>query len=175
MTRTDENLKTAFAGESQARNRYDYFAKAARKEGYHYIAKLFEETALNEMQHAKDEFKLLSGIADTKTNLKEAIEGENYEHTKMYPEFEKQAEEDGNKDAAKLFRQIAKVEQEHEKRYKKLLDMVEAGTVYKRDEPIKWKCSQCGYIYEGKEPPKECPSCKHAREYYEPEDLTLFK
>jgi rubrerythrin len=175
MTKTDENLKAAFAGESQARNKYDYFAKVARKEGYHYIAKLFEETALNEMQHAKDEFKLLSGIGDTKTNLKEAIKGENYEHTKMYPEFESQAEKDGNKDAARLFRQVAKVEKEHENRYIKLLDMVESGTVYKRDEPIKWKCSQCGYVFEGKEPPKECPSCKHPKEYYEPEDLAMLK
>jgi rubrerythrin len=175
MTKTEENLKAAFAGESQARNKYDYFAKAARKEGYHYIAKLFEETAFNEMQHAKDEFKLLSGIGDTKANLKSAIEGENYEHTTMYPEFEEQAEKDGNKDAARLFRQVAKVEMEHEKRYKKILEMVESGTVYKREEPIKWKCSQCGYVFEGCEPPRECPSCRHAKEYYEPEDLTLFK
>ncbi|MFH1294708.1 MAG: rubrerythrin family protein, partial [Candidatus Aenigmatarchaeota archaeon] len=135
MAKTDENLKAAFAGESQARNKYDYFAKVARNEGYHYIAKIFEETALNEMQHAKDEFKLLKGINDTKTNLKEAIAGEHYENTRMYPEFAKTAQEEGNAEAAKLFTQIAKVETEHEKRYQKLLEMVEKRTVFKRDQP----------------------------------------
>jgi len=171
MSKTDENLKAAFAGESQARNKYDYFARVAEKEGYHYIAKIFRETALNEMQHAKDEFKLLNGIGDTKANLKEAIEGENYETTKMYPEFAEQAEKDGNKEAALLFRMIARVEKEHRDRYKRLLEMVENGTVYKRDMPIKWKCSKCGYIHEGKEPPEKCPSCKHPKEYYEPESM----
>lgn len=169
MSKTEENLKTAFAGESQARNKYTYFAKVAKKEGYHYIGKLFEETAENERQHAKDEFKLLNGIGDTKANLKEAISGENYEHTDMYPTFEKEAEEEGNKEAANLFRQIAKVEKEHEARYKKLLEMVENGTVFKRDKPIRWKCSKCGYIHEGSEPPQKCPSCKHPKEYFEPE------
>ena len=169
MTKTEENLKTAFAGESQARNKYTYFAKVARKEGYNYIATLFEETAFNEMQHAKDEFKLLKGIGDTKANLKEAIEGENYEHTDMYPTFAKEAEEEGNREAAILFKRIADVEKEHEARYKKLLEMVEKGTVFKRDKPIRWKCSKCGYIHEGKEPPNKCPSCKHPKEYYEPE------
>ena len=169
MSKTQENLKTAFAGESQARNKYDYFAKVARKQGYHYIAKIFEETALNEQQHAKDEFKLLKGIGDTKTNLKAAIEGEHYETTEMYPTFAKEAEAEGEEKAAALFKEIARVEAKHEARYKKLLEMVEKGTVYKREKPIRWKCSKCGYIYEGKEPPKECPSCKHPREYYEPE------
>lgn len=169
MTKTQENLKAAFSGESQARNKYDYFAKVARNQGYHYIAKIFEETALNEMQHAKDEFKLLKGIGNTKENLKAAIEGENYEHTEMYPKMKKEAEEEGNKEASKLFKEISEVEENHEKRYKKLLEMVEKGTVYKRDRPIRWKCSKCGYIYEGKEPPEKCPSCKHPREYYEPE------
>ncbi len=169
MTKTQENLKAAFSGESQARNKYDYFAKVARKQGYHYIAKIFEETALNEMQHAKDEFKLLKSIGDTKANLKAAIEGENYEHTEMYPKMQKEAEEEGNKEAAKLFKEISEVEENHEKRYKKLLEMVEKGTVYKRDKPIRWKCSKCGYIYEETEPPEKCPSCKHPREYYEPE------
>lgn len=168
MSKTEENLKTAFAGESQARNKYTYFAKVARKQGFHYIAKIFEETADNEIQHAKDEFKLLKGIGDTKTNLKAAIEREHYETTEMYPKMQKDAEEEGNKDAAKLFKEISEVEAHHELRYKKLLEMVEKDTVYKRDKPIKWKCSKCGYIYEGKEPPKECPSCKHEREYYEP-------
>lgn len=171
MSKTEENVLAAFAGESQARNKYDYFAKVAGKEGYHYIAKIFEETALNEMQHAKDEFKLVEGIGDTKTNLKEAIAGEHYENTEMYPTFAKEAEEEGNTEAAKLFREIAEVEKEHEERYKKLLDMVEKGTVYKREKPIRWKCLKCGYIHEGTEPPEKCPSCKHPREYYEPECL----
>ena len=169
MTKTEENLKAAFAGESQARNKYTYFAKVARKEGYYYIAKIFEETAENERQHAKDEFKLLKGIGDTKANLKAAIEGEHFETEEMYPKFAKEAEEEGNDKAAELFKEIAKVEKEHEERYKELLEMVEKGTVFKRDKPIKWKCSKCGYIYEGKEPPEECPSCKHPKEYYEPE------
>jgi len=168
MSKTEENLKKAFAGESQARNKYTYFAKVARKENYLYIAKIFEETAMNEMQHAKDEFKLLKGIGDTKANLKAAIEGEHYENTEMYPEMQKDAEEEGNEDAAKLFKEVAEVEREHEERYKKLLEMVEKGTVYKRDKPIKWKCSKCGYVHEGTEPPEECPSCKHPQHYYEP-------
>jgi len=169
MSKTEENLKAAFAGESQARNMYTYFAKVARKEGYHYIAKIFEETAINEMRHAKDEFALLGGIGDTVANLKEAIGGEHYETTTMYPEFAAAAEEEGNKEAAILFNMIARVETEHRDRYKKLLEMVENGTVFKREEPIRWKCAVCGYVHEGKEPPKECPCCKHPREYYEPE------
>ena len=173
MSKTEENLKAAFAGESQARNKYTYFAKVARKEGFHYIANIFEETAINEMQHAKDEFKLLKGIGDTKTNLKAAIEGEHYETSEMYPTFAKEAEEEGNMDAANLFKEIAKVEKEHEERYKKLLEMVENGTVFKRDQSIPWKCSKCGYIHEGTEPPEECPSCKHPKEYYEPCSLCL--
>ena len=168
MTKTEENLKTAFSGESQARNKYSYFAKVARKEGFHYIAKIFEENADNEMQHAKDEFKLLKGIGDTAANLKVAIEGEHYENTEMYPGMQKDAEEEGNKEAAKLFKGIAEVEKEHEKRYRKLLEMVEKGTVWKRDKEIRWKCSKCGYIHFGEEPPEECPSCKHPKEYYEP-------
>ena len=171
MSKTEENLKAAFAGESQARNKYTYFAKVARKEGYYYIASLFEETAMNEMQHAKDEFKLLKGIGDTVANLKEAIAGEDYETVSMYPQFAEEAEAEGNQEAAVLFHQIAKVEAEHRERYKKLLEMVEKGTVYKREKPIKWKCSKCGYIHEGTEPPPECPSCKHPKEYYEPANL----
>ena len=171
MSKTEENLKAAFAGESQARNMYTYFAKVARKEGYHYIAKIFEETAINEMRHAKDEFALLGGIGDTIANLKEAIAGEHYETTTMYPEFAAAAKEEGNKEAAILFNMIARVEAEHRDRYKKLLEMIENGTVYKREEPIRWKCAVCGYIHEGKEPPKECPCCKHPREYYEPESM----
>lgn len=173
MGKTEENLKAAFAGESQARNKYTYFAKVARKEGYHYIAKIFEETADNERQHAKDEFKLLNGIGDTVANLKEAIAGEDYETVTMYPTFAKEAEEEGNMEAAKLFQEIAEVEEEHRERYKKLLAMVENGTVYKREKPIKWKCSKCGYIHEGTEAPEKCPSCKHPTEYYEPANMAF--
>lgn len=169
MSTTEENLKKAFSGESEARNKYTYFAKAARKEGFLYIAKIFEETAENEVQHAKDEFKLLNGIGDTKTNLKDAISGEDYETTTMYPEFEKTAKEEGNEKAAELFGQIAKVEKEHRERFKKLLKLVEEGKVFKREKPIKWKCSKCGYIHTGTEPPETCPSCKHPQDYYEPE------
>lgn len=173
MNKTEENLKAAFAGESQARNKYDYFAKVARKEGYHYIAKVFETTALNEQQHAKDEFKLLDGIGDTISNLKEAIKGEHYEVTEMYPVFAKEAEQEGKKEAANLFRQIVKVEKEHEERFKKLLDMVVNKTVYKRNKPVIWKCSKCGYIHIGTEPPEKCPSCDHPKEYYVPEDIFI--
>jgi rubrerythrin len=169
MTKTEKNLHDAFAGESQARNKYPYYAKIARNENYHYIAKVFEETAENEMQHAKDEFKLLKGINDTKANLKAAIEGEHYEHSQMYPKFQADAEAEGNKEAALLFKEIAEVEEHHEARYKRLLDMVEKGTVYKRTKPISWKCSKCGYIHKGTEPPTRCPSCHHPKEYYEPE------
>lgn len=169
MSKTEENLKFAFAGESQARNKYNYFAKVATNQGYHYIAKIFLETAENEVQHAKEEFKLLKGIGDTKENLKAAIAGEHYETTEMYPKFEKDAKAEGNKEAAILFKETGEVEAHHEARYKKLLEMVEKGTVYKRDKPIRWKCSKCGYIHEGKEPPEKCPCCHHEREYYEPE------
>ena len=171
MTKTEDNVKSAFAGESQARNKYDYFAKVANKEGYNYIAKIFEETALNEKQHAKDELKLLKGISNTADNLQASIDGENYEHTEMYPNFAKDAEDEGNMEAAKLFKEIAESEKHHEARFKKLLEMVKAGTVFKRDKPIKWRCSKCGYVHEGTEPPKECPNCKHPHNYYEPEDM----
>lgn len=173
VSRTEENLKAAFSGESQARNKYTYFANVARKEGYHYIAKIFEETANNEQRHAKDEFKLLGGIGDTASNLKEAIAGEHYETVEMYPGFAKYAEEEGNKEAANLFKQIAKVEAHHRDRYKKLLEMVESGTVFRREKPIRWKCGICGYVHEGTEPPDRCPSCQHPREYYEPEDMVF--
>jgi rubrerythrin len=171
MSKTEENLQAAFAGESQARNKYTYFAKVAAKEGYHYISKIFEETAMNEMQHAKDHFKMLNGIGETAANLKEAIAGEHYETTEMYPNFAKDADEEGNKEAARLFRQIAKVEAKHRDRYQRLLDMVEKGAVYKRETAIKWKCMKCGYIHEGTEPPGKCPCCQHPREYFEPETI----
>jgi rubrerythrin len=138
--KTEENLSAAFAGESQARNKYTYFAAVARKEGYHY-------------------------------NLKEAIDGEGYETTEMYPTFAKEAEEEGELKVAALFREIAKIEAHHRDRFKRLLEMVEKGTVYNRDEPIKWKCSVCGYVHEGTEPPGTCPCCSHRREYFEPENM----
>ena len=185
-SKTEKNLLTAFAGESQARNRYTYFASKARKEGYEQIAAIFQETADNEREHAKRFFKFLEGgmveisgtfpagvIGTTAENLKAAAEGENYEHTDMYPTFAKEAEEEGNTEAAILFTQIAKVEKEHEERYKKLLKRVEDGTVFSREEPIRWKCSKCGHILEGTEPPTKCPVCKHPKEYFEPEDLDL--
>lgn len=173
MEKTEGNLKAAFAGESQARNKYTYFAKVARKEGYPYIAKIFDEAAENEKRHAKDELTLLNGIGSTAENLRQAVEGEHHETMEMYPTFAKEADEEGNKEAANLFRQITKIEAHHRDRYKKLLDMVEAGTVYKREEPIKWKCSVCGYMHEGTEPPKICPACKHPMEYYEPANMDI--
>jgi rubrerythrin len=173
MSKTIENLKAAFAGESMARNKYTFFAKVARKEGYHYIARIFEETAENEMRHANDHFKLLSGIGDTAANLKEAMEGEDYETVSMYPTFAKEAEEEGNTEAAILFAQIGKIEAQHRERYKKLLAMLADGTVFKRDTPIKWKCSLCGYTHTGNEPPPKCPSCKHPKEYYEPANMDM--
>lgn len=169
MSKTRKNLEAAFAGESMARNKYTFFAKVAGKEGYHYIAKIFAETADNELQHAKEHFKLLKGIGDTKANLKAAMEGEHYETTDMYPNFTNDAEQEGEKEAACLFKLVGKVESHHEARYKKLLEMVESGTVYKRSKPIRWKCSKCGHIHEGTEPPETCPTCRHPREYFEPE------
>jgi rubrerythrin len=171
VSKTEQNLKAAFAGESQARNKYTYFAQVARKEGYHYIAKILDETAENERRHAKDEFTLLGGIGDTAANLQEAIGGEHYETREMYPQFAKEAEEEGNMAAAALFRQIAKIEAHHRDRYRKLLEMVKNGTVFTREKPIKWKCGVCGYIHEGTEPPAKCPCCKHPKEYYEPANL----
>lgn len=171
MGKTEENIKAAFAGESQARNKYTFFAEIARQEGYHYIANIFEETARNEMQHAKDHFQLLKGLGDTIANLKEAIGGEHYETIDMYPTFAKEADEEGMKEAAILFRQIGKIEAHHRDRYKELLELVENGTVFKREQPIKWKCSVCGYTVEGNEPPPKCPACKNPREYYEPANM----
>ncbi len=173
MSKTTENLKAAFAGESQARNMYTYFAKVARKEGYHYIAKIFEESAANEERHAKDHFQLLEGISDTAANLQEAVNGENYETTEMYPTFAAEAEAEGNMVAATLFKQIAKVEEHHRDRYQRCLDMVKNGSVFKRDQPIKWKCSVCGFIHEDTEPPTKCPACKHPKEYYEPANMDI--
>lgn len=173
MSKTKENLKAAFAGECQARSKYAFFAEVARKEGYLYIAKILEETAENERQHAKDHLLLLDGIGDTTANLKEAIGGEDYEVQSMYPQFAREAEDEGDKKAANAFKQVAKIEAHHRERFKKLLVMVEAGTVYKREQAIKWKCSVCGYIVEGTEPPQKCPSCEHPQKFYEPANLDV--
>lgn len=166
-SKTEENLKAAFAGESMARNKYTYFASVAKKEGYVQIAKLFEETADNEKEHAKVEFKYLSGIGDTVANLKEAAAGEYYEWSDMYPTFAKEAEEEGFPEIAESFRKIADVEKEHEARYKKLLKNIEEGKVFKKDSPVKWRCLNCGYIHEGEEAPEKCPACKHGQKYFE--------
>ena len=173
MSKTDENLKAAIADESLARNRYSYFAEMARKEGYRYIAKIFEEIADNEKYHAMEEFKLLMGDRDTLTNLQEAIHGEQYEFEDMYPRYATEAEVEGKRAATILFNQISKIEKQHHDRFKKLLEMVESGNVFKRSTPIKWKCSICGYAHEGLEPPNRCPYCKHPREYYEPANLDV--
>ena len=173
MSKTTENLKAAFAGESQARNMYTFFAKVARKEGYLYIAKIFEESAANEERHAKDHMQLLNGIGDTAANLQEAVKGENYETTDMYPTFAKEAKEEDNMEAANLFTQIGKVEAHHRDRYMRCLEMVKNGTVFKRKKSIKWKCAKCGFMHEGTEPPETCPSCKHPREYYEPANMDI--
>lgn len=173
MSKTEENLKVAFAGEAQARNKYTYFAKVAEKEGLHYISKIFLETAENELQHAKEEFKLLKGISDTKTNLKHAIEGEHYECSKMYADFALDAKKEGNNEAEKLFLKIAEIEKHHEERFKVLLNMLEHKTLFRREEAINWKCAKCGYIHNGKEPPLKCPCCNHPREFYEPENMSL--
>ncbi len=179
-TQTEKNLLTAFAGESQARNRYTFFASKAKKEGYEQISGTFQETADNEKEHAERLFKFLEGgtaeisasfpagvIGETKDNLKESAEGENYEHTTMYPEFAKIADEEGFSDEASAMRSIANAEKQHEKRYLGLLDNLNNNTVFKKDEIVKWRCRNCGYIHEGNEAPEECPACAHARSYFE--------
>lgn len=179
-TKTEKNLLTAFAGESQARNRYDYFASQAKKEGYEQIAAIFRETAENEKEHAKRIFKFLEGgvanieasfpagvIGNTKKNLKAAAEGENYEYTKMYPEFARVADEEGFPEIASVLRSIAVAEKQHEKRYLALLRNIEENRVFKRENVVKWKCRNCGYIHEGVEAPEECPACAHPRAYFE--------
>lgn len=179
-TRTEKNLLTAFAGESQARNRYTYFASQARKEGYEQICGIFLETADNEKEHAKRLFKFLQGgeveisaafpagvIGETKDNLRAAAAGENYEHTTMYPEFARVAEEEGFPEIAAVFRAIAVAERQHERRYLGLLENLERGRVFRRDAVVRWKCRNCGYIHEGTEAPQECPACAHPRAYFE--------
>ena len=165
---TEDNLRAAFAGESQARNKYDYFAKVAEKEGYGYIANIFRETAMNEHQHAKEEFKKLGGIGSTADNLRAAMNGEAYEVSDMYPKFAEEARAEGKEDVALLFEEIAKVEEEHRKRFERLLKLVEDGKVFERNEEISWKCEKCGHIHVGQEAPKVCPCCKHPQSYFEP-------
>ena len=178
--KTDKNLKDAFAGESQARNRYTYFAGAAKKEGYEQISAIFLETAENEKEHAKRFFKFLEGgmaeftavfpagmIGTTAQNLKAAADGEKEEGGTLYPTFARIADEEGFREIAEAFKYIAKVEVEHEKRYRKLLENVEKGKVFKKDKKAFWKCRNCGYLHEGTDIPDVCPACLHPRSYYE--------
>ena len=188
MKNTLENLTKAFIGESQARNRYTFYAKIARKEGFEQIAEVFLITAENEKEHAKRLFEHIQDLkkklggdleeiaveatapttySDTAQNLKAAIAGENYEYTEMYPEFAKVAKEEGLPEIAKRLKAIAIAEEHHEERYKKLLNAVEAGTVFKKDKEVWWVCRECGYVHFGREPPEECPSCDHERSYYQ--------
>ena len=179
-TKTEKNLLAAFAGESQARNRYSYFASQARKEGYEQIANIFVETADNEKEHAKIFFNYLEGgdveitaaypggiIGGTWANLEAAAAGENLEWTTLYSDFAKIARDEGFPEIANSFDQIAKVEKFHEARYPKLSNNITEGEVFKKTEPVQWHCSNCGYIFEGSNAPKECPACKHPQAYYE--------
>jgi len=179
-SQTEKNLLAAFAGESQARNKYTYFASQARKEGYEQIAAIFEETANQEKEHAKREFKFLLGgevgisatfpagvIGNTLENLKAAAAGEDYETSHMYPGFAEVAEKEGFKEIAGVFKSIGVVEKRHKERYLALAKNVEDGVVFKRDKPVRWVCRNCGYVHEGTEPPKVCPACAHPQSYYE--------
>lgn len=179
-TRTEKNLLASFAGESQARNRYSYFAGVAKKAGYEQIAAIFLETAANEKEHAKRFFKLLEGgeleiqaaypagiIGDTAQNLEASATGENLEWRKLYKEAEETARKEGFEEIAAQFKEIAEVEEEHEKRYRKLLKNVKEARVFKKDTVVKWKCRNCGYVHEGNEAPEECPACVHPQSYYE--------
>ena len=168
-TRTEANLMAAFAGESQARNKYSYYASKAKKDGYVQIASIFEETANNEKEHAKMWFKLLHGgsIGSTMDNLKDAAEGENYEWTDMYATFAKEAREEGFDDIAAAFEGVAAIEKEHEERYRKLLANIEGGLVFSRDNDMIWQCSNCGHICIGKKAPEVCPVCAHPQSYFQ--------
>jgi len=179
-TQTEKNLLAAFAGESQARNRYTYFASQARKEGYEQIAAIFAETADQEKEHAKREFKFLEGgeveitaafpagvIGSTLENLKAAAAGEHYEHTEMYPGFAETADKEGFAEIATVFREIAVAEKRHEERYLALAKNITEGTVFKREKPVRWVCRNCGYVHEGTEPPEVCPACAHPQSHYE--------
>lgn len=179
-TETEKNVLKAFAGESQARNRYTYFAEQAKKEGYVQISKIFEETADQEKVHAKRFFKLLSGgdveitatfpagvIGTTAENLKAASAGENHEWTELYPSFAKVAREEGFENVAKLFEFISVAEKQHDKRYKDLLSNLEGGFVFKKEKPVRWRCLHCGYVHEGTDAPQACPACAHPQSYFE--------
>ena len=179
-TQTEKNLLASFAGESQARNRYTYFASAARKEGYEQIANIFIETAENEKEHAKIFFKYLEGgdveitatypagmINNTKANLEAAAAGENLEWTTLYSDFARIAKDEGFSEVARSFEQISKVEKFHESRYRRLINNIANGAVFKKSVPVKWHCINCGYVFEGAEAPKECPACKHPQAFYE--------
>ena len=166
-SKTEKNLMEAFDGESQARNKYTYFASVAKKEGYEQIAALFLETAENEKEHAKIHFKYLNGISDTKANLAAAAAGENYEWTDMYDRMAKEADEEGFTEIAAKFRGIGAIEKEHEARFRRLLENVENGEVFKRGSITIWKCRNCGHIVVGTEAPKVCPVCNHPQSYFE--------
>lgn len=168
-SKTEANLMAAFAGESQARNKYTYYASKAKKDGYVQIANIFAETAANEKEHAEIWFKLLHGgeIADTAANLKDAAEGENYEWTDMYAQFAKEAKEEGFDQIAFLFSEVAKIEKEHEERYRKLLANVEGDLVFSRDGDCIWQCSNCGHIVVGQKAPEVCPVCNHPQAYFQ--------
>ena len=166
-TKTERNLAEAFAGESQARNKYTYFASVAKKEGYQQIAAIFEQTANNEKEHAKLWFKHLQGIGDTAANLKAAAEGENYEWTDMYDRFAKEAEEEGFKALAAQFRMVAAIEKTHEERYRKLLSNVEMQQVFEKAGETMWECRNCGHLVMGKKAPATCPVCAHPQAYFE--------
>ncbi len=187
-TRTEKNILIAFAGESQARNRYTYFASQARKEGYEQIAAIFEETAHQEKEHAKRLFKFLEGgkleiqatfsagvIGNTLENLKEAASGESYEHKVMYPEFARIAREEGFDEIAEVMEAIAVAEKGHEKRYRALIKKLEEGKVFKSDKEVVWRCRNCGYLHKGKEAPERCPACAHPRAYFELASENLFE
>ncbi len=179
-TETEKNIMAAFAGESQARNRYTFFASKAKKEGYVQIAAIFQETADQEKEHAKRLFKLLEGgeveitgsfpagtIATTVENLLASAGGEHYEHSEMYPSFAETARKEGFNDIAAIFEAIAIAEKQHEARYLALAENIKQGRVFKRDEPVRWRCRNCGYIHEGTEAPEKCPACDHARAHFE--------
>ena len=168
-SKTEKNLQAAFAGESQARNKYSYYASKAKKDGFVQIGNLFEETANNEKEHAKIWFKLLHDgkVADTITNLKDVAAGENYEWTDMYANFAKEAHEEGFKDIATLFEGVAKIEKEHEERFRKLLSNIQGGLVFSKDKDMIWQCSNCGHIVIGKNAPDICPVCEHPQAYFQ--------
>ena len=166
-SKTEKNLMAAFSGESEARNKYTYFASVAKKEGYEQLSAIFLDTANNEKEHAKLWFKYLNGISDTKTNLKAAADGENYEWTDMYATFAKEAEEEGFTEIAAKFRAVAAIEKTHEERYLKLLNNVEMNKVFEKSEEIMWECRNCGHLVVGKKAPEVCPVCNHPKSYFE--------